>query len=280
MIITLENVNYIYNPGTVNARQALQDVTLTIREGEFIALAGSTGSGKSTLVQILNGLKVPTSGTVRYDGQVIANDRKELQKIRCRIGVVFQYPEYQLFDETVLKDVSFGPKNKGLSEQEALEKAKEALQQVGLSEETCEKSPFDLSGGEKRRAAIAGILAMDPEVLILDEPTAGLDPLGKEEILDLIRRYQEQNHSTVIMVTHNMDEAAEYASRIIVMENGSVLMDGESHEVFSHPEKLRDAGLDIPQAEQLCLSLGLEGCITLEEAVRAISEKYAHLLDQ
>lgn len=280
MIITLENVNYIYNPGTVNARQALQDVTLTIREGEFIALAGSTGSGKSTLVQILNGLKVPTSGTVRYDGQVIANDRKELQKIRCRIGVVFQYPEYQLFDETVLKDVSFGPKNKGLSEPEALEKAKEALQQVGLSEETCEKSPFDLSGGEKRRAAIAGILAMEPEVLILDEPTAGLDPLGKEEILDLIRRYQEQNHSTVIMVTHNMDEAAEYASRIIVMENGSVLMDGESHEVFSHPEKLRDAGLDIPQAEQLCLSLGLEGCITLEEAVRAISEKYAHLLDQ
>ena len=279
MIITLENVNYIYNPGTVNARQALQDVTLTIREGEFIALAGSTGSGKSTLVQILNGLKVPTSGTVRYDGQVIANDRKELQKIRCRIGVVFQYPEYQLFDETVLKDVSFGPKNKGLSEPEALEKAKEALQQVGLSEETCEKSPFDLSGGEKRRAAIAGILAMDPEVLILDEPTAGLDPLGKEEILDLIRRYQEQNHSTVIMVTHNMDEAAEYASRIIVMENGSVLMDGESHEVFSHPEKLRDAGLDIPQAEQLCLSLGLEGCITLEEAVRAISEKFAHLLD-
>ena len=277
MIITLEKVNYIYNPGTVNARQALRDVSLTIREGEFIALAGSTGSGKSTLVQILNGLKVPSSGSVSYDGSVIANDRKELQKIRCRIGVVFQYPEYQLFDETVLKDVSYGPKNKGLSEPEALEKAKEALQQVGLPEETYEKSPFDLSGGEKRRAAIAGILAMEPEVLILDEPTAGLDPLGKEEILDLVRRYQENNHSTVIMVTHNMDEAAEYASRIIVMENGSVLMDGESHEVFSHPEKLREAGLDIPQAEQLCLSLGLEGNITIEEAVQAICTKYAHL---
>ena len=275
MIITLEKVNYIYNPGTVNARQALRNVTLTIREGEFIALAGSTGSGKSTLVQILNGLKVPTSGTVSYDGCVIANDRKELQKIRCRIGVVFQYPEYQLFDETVLKDVSYGPKNKGMSEQEALEKAKIALQQVGLPEETYEKSPFDLSGGEKRRAAIAGILAMEPEVLILDEPTAGLDPLGKEEILDLVRRYQENNHSTVIMVTHNMDEAAEYASRIIVMENGSVLMDGESHEVFSHPEKLREAGLDIPQAEHLCLSLGLEGSITIEEAVHAICERYA-----
>ncbi|MBQ9029852.1 MAG: energy-coupling factor transporter ATPase [Parasporobacterium sp.] len=277
MIITLEKVNYIYNPGTVNARQALRDVNLTIREGEFIALAGSTGSGKSTLVQILNGLKVPSSGSVSYDSSVLANDRKELQKIRCRIGVVFQYPEYQLFDETVLKDVSYGPKNKGLSEPEALEKAKEALQQVGLPEETYEKSPFDLSGGEKRRAAIAGILAMEPEVLILDEPTAGLDPLGKEEILDLVRRYQENNHSTVIMVTHNMDEAAEYASRIIVMENGFVLMDGESHEVFSHPEKLREAGLDIPQAEQLCLSLGLEGNITIEEAVQAICAKYAIL---
>ena len=275
MIITLEKVNYIYNPGTVNARQALRDVTLTIREREFIALAGSTGSGKSTLVQILNGLKVPASGSVSYDGSVIANDRKELQKIRCRIGVVFQYPEYQLFDETVLKDVSYGPKNKGMSEEKALEKAKEALQQVGLPEETYEKSPFDLSGGEKRRAAIAGILAMEPEVLILDEPTAGLDPLGKEEILDLVRRYQEKNHSTIIMVTHNMDEAAEYASRIIVMENGSVLMDGESHEVFSHPEKLREAGLDIPQAEHLCLSLGLEGSITIEEAVHAICERYA-----
>ena len=277
MIIELEHVTYIYNPGTAGERQALRDINLSIQAGEFIALAGSTGSGKSTLVQLLNGLKLPSSGRILYDGQAAGNDKKELQKLRCRIGLVFQYPEYQLFDETVLKDVSFGPKNKGLSEEEAKNKAKEALAMVGLTEETFDKSPFDLSGGEKRRAAIAGILAMDPEVLILDEPTAGLDPSGKEEILNLVRHYQQESRCTVIMVTHNMDEAAEYADRIIVMQNGSVLLDGVSRDVFSRPEILVETGLDIPQAESLCLALGIGGCLTAGEAVDAIFENYGHL---
>ena len=274
MKIELCNINYIYNQGLPNENHAVQDVSFCIRDGELIALVGSTGSGKSTLIQILNGLKIPSSGTIRYDGQSVGNDKKELQKLRCRIGLVFQYPEYQLFDETVIRDVSFGPKNKGLSAGEALEKARKALQEVGLPEDSYEKSPFDLSGGEKRRAAIAGILAMEPEVLILDEPTAGLDPSGKTEILDLIRAYRNEHQAAVIMVTHNMDEAAEYADRIIVMKDGCVLMDGEPHDVFLHPDAIRDAGLDIPQAEELCLSLDIPGCITIEEAVEAVYQKY------
>ena len=275
MIIELDKVNYIYNQGLPTETYAVRDVTVRIADGEFIALVGSTGSGKSTLVQMLNGLKIPTSGTISYDGKTVGNDKKELQKLRCRIGLVFQYPEYQLFDETVEKDVSFGPKNKGLSAEEALDKARKALHEVGLTEESFEKSPFDLSGGEKRRAAIAGILAMEPEVLILDEPTAGLDPSGKTEILDLIRTYRNEHHAAIIMVTHNMDEAAEYADRIIVMKDGSVLMDGEPHEVFSHTDAIRDVGLDIPQAEELCLALDIPGCITIEEAVETIWQKYS-----
>ena len=272
MNIKLEHVSYIYSPDTAYAREALKDITLELDDGEFAALAGSTGSGKSTLVQILNGLKQPTTGKVFYDGQEIGKDKKALQNLRCRIGLVFQYPEYQLFDETVLKDVSFGPKNKGLSEEDALRKAEEALQAVGLPEDCYLKSPFDLSGGEKRRAAIAGILAMDPEVLILDEPTAGLDPVGKTQILELVQNYQKQSHGTVLMVSHNMDEVAEYADRIIVMDDGGVIMDGDPHEVFLHTDTLQNIGLEIPQAAAFCQSMDIRGPITLRETADAILE--------
>jgi len=275
MRITLENVSYIYQPGTAFERKALQDITLEIPEGGFLALTGSTGSGKSTLVQILNGLKTPTSGTVLYDGRAASHDKKALRQIRSKVGLVFQYPEYQLFDETVLKDVAFGPRNKGLSAGEALEKALAALRMVGLEEEICDKSPFDLSGGEKRRAAIAGILAMEPEFLILDEPTAGLDPAGKIQILNLLQDlHKAERITTILMVTHNMDEAAEYADRVLVMDQGQMVMDGDPHEVFSCEEKLRQIGLEVPQVTRICDELGISGCITMKEAAQAILDKY------
>lgn len=270
MQITLEQISYTYQPGTAFERCALQDISLDIPEGGFLALTGSTGSGKSTLVQILNGLKVPTSGTILYDGKEVGTDKKALRQIRCRVGLVFQYPEYQLFDETVLKDVAFGPKNKGLSAEAAQEKAKDALQKVGLSEDIYQKSPFDLSGGEKRRTAIAGVLAMEPEFLILDEPTAGLDPAGKIQILDLLKDLHQTAGTTILMVTHNMDEVAEYADRILVMDEGRLVMDGDPHEVFTHEAKLREIGLSIPQVSSICSELGIRGCITMEEAAQAI----------
>ena len=235
---------------------------------------GGTGSGKSTLVQLLNGLKQPSSGSILYDGRLVGDDKRALRQIRCRVGLVFQYPEYQLFDETVLKDVSFGPKNKGMTSEEAAQKAREALQQTGLPEELFSKSPFDLSGGEKRRAAIAGVLAMEPEVLILDEPTAGLDPAGKVRILELIRKIRKETGCTILMVTHNMDEAAEYAERILVMDEGQIILDGDPHEVFSRKEELEGIGLCLPQAAQICLDLGIRGCTTLEEAAKAIAKAY------
>ena len=274
MQIKLDKVNYTYQPGTVYEHKALFDVSLQISEGQFIALAGSTGSGKSTLVQILNGLKLPDSGTVLYDGTAIHNDKKALRQIRCRVGLVFQYPEYQLFDETVLKDVMFGPKNKGLSVAEAQEKAMEALRKVGFSEELFQKSPFDLSGGEKRKAAIAGMLAMEPEILVLDEPTAGLDPAGKIQILNLLKRIHEAGNTTILMVTHNMDEAAEYANRVMVMDAGRLIMDGDPHDIFANAGQLTEIGLSVPQVTSICQKLGISGCITQEEAAQAIMKKY------
>ena len=274
MKITLDHASYIYNPGTANERKAVDDVSLIINEGEFAALAGGTGSGKSTLVQLMNGLKLPASGNIFYNGEIIGTDKKALRELRCRIGLVFQYPEYQLFDETVLKDVSFGPRNQGYDRQEAEEKARIALEKTGLGEETFNRSPFDLSGGEKRRAAIAGIIAMEPEVLILDEPTAGLDPKGKESILMMISEYHKSKEGTVIMITHNMDEAAEYTDRIIVMEHGRVIMDGETHSIFRRADELKKAGLALPQAADLCNKLGITGAVTIDEAVDAIYRQF------
>ncbi len=271
MKINLTNVNYLYNQGTVNEKYAVRDVTLSIDKTEFIAIVGSTGSGKSTLIQLLNGLKLPTSGAITYDGINIGKDKKQLRNIRCRVGIVFQYPEYQLFDENVLKDAAFGPHNKGCSNEEALERAKKALLATGMTPESFDKSPFDLSGGEKRRVAIAGVIAMDPEILIMDEPTAGLDPKGKSEILDLINELHKDRNMTVIMVSHNMDEVAEYADRVIVMHEGQVLMDGDPHDVFANEEIIKQAGLNQPQAADFCKRLGIEGKIKIGEAAEAIA---------
>ncbi len=271
MKINLTNVNYLYNQGTVNEKYAVRDVTLSIDKTEFIAIVGSTGSGKSTLIQLLNGLKLPTSGAITYDGINIGKDKKQLRNIRCRVGIVFQYPEYQLFDENVLKDAAFGPHNKGCSNEEALERAKKALLATGMTPESFDKSPFDLSGGEKRRVAIAGVIAMDPEILIMDEPTAGLDPKGKSEILDLINELHKDRNMTVIMVSHNMDEVAEYADRVIVMHEGQVMMDGDPHDVFANEEIIKQAGLNQPQAADFCKRLGIEGKIKIGEAAEAIA---------
>ncbi len=271
MKINLTNVNYLYNQGTISEKNAVRDVTLSIEKPEFIAIVGSTGSGKSTLIQLLNGLKLPTSGMITYDGVNIGKDKKQLRDIRCKVGIVFQYPEYQLFDENVLKDAAFGPHNKGCSNDEAIEKAKNALLATGMTEESFDKSPFDLSGGEKRRVAIAGVIAMDPEILIMDEPTAGLDPKGKSEILDLINELHKARNMTVIMVSHNMDEVAEYADRVIVMHEGQILMDGDPHDVFANEEIIKQAGLNQPQAADFCKKLGIDGPIKINEAADAIA---------
>ena len=280
MIIQFDHVSYIYNPDTAMRVTAVNDVSLTLGSGEMTAIIGSTGSGKSTLIQMINGLLKPTSGTVSYDGNVIFTENKEtkeqkkkIREIRCRVGLVFQYPEHQLFDETVLKDVCYGPKNQGLEEEEQIRRAKKALAEVGMGEELYEKSPFELSGGQKRRAAIAGVLAMEPEVLILDEPSAGLDPLGKTEILELLKNYQKQKQAAVILVSHSMEEVAQYADRVIAMQKGKVILDGPVHEVFSHREELEAMGLGVPEVQSFAERLGIHGAITVEEVCSAIMEK-------
>ena len=277
MIIQLDHVNYIYNPDTVEKVTAVNDVCLELGGEGLTAIIGSTGSGKSTLIQMLNGLIKPTSGRITYDGETIYTEGKEtktqkkaLQKLRCRVGLVFQYPEYQLFDETVLKDVCFGPKNQGFSQEEAEKKARKALKDVGMPEELFEKSPFDLSGGEKRRAAIAGVLAMEPEILILDEPTAGLDPHGKTEVLELLKKIQRENNTAVILVSHSMEEVAQYADRVIAMHKSHVILDGPTHEVFSHREELEKIGLGVPEVQSFAEELGIQGAITVDEVCREI----------
>lgn len=277
MNIKLDNVNYIYNPGSPEEVKAVSDVNLEIGEDSFICIIGSTGSGKSTLIQMLNGLLVPTSGTVAYDGvpiykegKLTKEEKKELRNLRCHVGLVFQYPEYQLFEETVLKDVCFGPKNLGLSEKDAEAKAREALLAVGVPERLFSKSPFELSGGEKRRVAIAGVLAMNPDVIILDEPTAGLDPAGKIEILELLKKYQQEKHITVTLVSHSMEEVAKYAKRVIAMHKSKVVLDGTTKEVFKHRKELEDIGLGVPEVYEFTESLGLEGALTVEEACSKI----------
>ena len=259
MPIEIKHLDHIYMPGSPFETKALDDVTLTIGDGEFVGLIGHTGSGKSTLVQHLNGLMKPDNGSVIDDGMDVSDKNTDLREIRRRVGLVFQYPEHQLFEETVRKDVSFGPRNLGCSEQEIEERVVKACHQVGLSDEKLDMSPFDLSGGNKRRVAIAGVLAMRPRVLVLDEPTAGLDPRGRNELLELIRGLHEEDGNTIVMVSHSMDDISALAQRIIVMNEGRVAMDGTPREVFAHPQELVDMHLGVPAAAQLAMELRKRG---------------------
>ena len=247
MSIKLEHLNYIYSPGTAYEKQALKDICLEIPHGEFVGIIGHTGSGKSTLIQHLNGLIRATSGTIYYNGEDIYKEGYDMKKLRSQVGLVFQYPEHQLFEVDVLSDVCFGPKNQGFSPEECEEKAREALKLVGLKEKYYKSSPFELSGGQKRRAAIAGVLAMDPNVLVLDEPTAGLDPKGRDEILDQIAYLHQQRDMTVILVSHSMEDIAKYADRLIVMNKGQVLYNDRPKMVFSHYQELEQIGLAAPR---------------------------------
>ncbi|MCI5568651.1 MAG: energy-coupling factor transporter ATPase [Lachnospiraceae bacterium] len=276
MSIKLENVSYIYEKNSAYSTEALKDVSLEINDGEFIGMIGHTGSGKSTLIQLFNALLRPSSGTILYDGKDIwANDFNR-REFRFNVGLVFQYPEYQLFETTVLKDVCFGPKNKGLSEDECIVRAKEALKAVGMPEEFYSRSPLEMSGGQKRRAAIAGVLAMDPKVLILDEPCAGLDPRGKRDILDMLSVLRKDKGMTIILVSHSMEDVAGYADRLIVMSNGTKAYDGTVKEVFSKYKELEKIGLAAPQVTYVMNGLKSRGldvdtsAVTIEEAKQSI----------
>lgn len=276
MSLKLEHVTYTYNPGTAYEMHALKDISLEIPAGQFLGIIGHTGSGKSTLIQHFNGLMRPTSGVVSYKEENIWQEEYSLKRLRSQVGLVFQYPEHQLFEADVLSDVCFGPKNQGLSNKEAEKKAIEALQQVGLKEKYYKSSPFELSGGQKRRVAIAGVLAMEPEVLILDEPTAGLDPKGRDEILDQIAYLHEQRKITVILVSHSMEDIARYVDRILVMNKGEKAFDGTPKEVFAHYKELEQIGLAAPQITYIMNELQEAGlpcdrsAITVEEAKASI----------
>ena len=254
-ILEVKNLTYIYSAGTPFEHKALDDISFSVERGEFIGIIGHTGSGKSTLMQQLNGLLKPTSGTVLLDGQDIWSDKKLTRQARFRVGLVFQYPEYQLFEETVYKDIAFGPKNMGLSPEEVDRRVREAAGFVGLTEQQLEVSPFDLSGGQKRRVAIAGVIAMEQEVLILDEPTAGLDPVGRSEILGKIQSYRKAKNATIMMVSHSMEDVARLTDRLLVMNGSKLAMDAPPAQVFTHAEELTQMGLNIPQVTQVFLEL-------------------------
>ncbi len=270
-IIRVENLTHTYGVDTPFCRSAVQGMNLEIRKGEFLGIIGHTGSGKSTLIQHLNGLLKPTSGTIYLNGRDIWADPKKIREVRFKVGLVFQYPEYQLFEETCYKDIAFGPKNMGLKSDEIDRRVRSAAAFAGLSEELLEKSPFDLSGGQKRRVAIAGVIAMDPEVLILDEPSAGLDPKGRRDLLRNIREYHEQRGTTVVMVSHSMDEVAENVDRIIVLSQAGVVMSGTPREVFSRAQELVDVGLNVPQVTQIALELRRRG-VEIDEAVYTVAD--------
>ena len=276
MAIKLEHLDYVYGSGTAFEKRALKDVDLEIPDGQFVGIIGHTGSGKSTLIQHLNGLMRATSGQIYYNGENIYADGYDMRKLRSQVGVVFQYPEHQLFEVDVLSDVCFGPKNQGLSGDAMTERAKEALQQVRLDESYYKKSPFELSGGQKRRVAIAGILAMHPQVLVLDEPTAGLDPKGRDEILDLVAALHREQRITVILVSHSMEDVANYVDRIVVMNKGSVFLDDIPSKVFAHYKELETVGLAAPQVTYVMQALKAAGwdidtsATTIEEAKKAI----------
>lgn len=278
MSIKIEHLNYIYSRGTAYEKQALKDICLEIPHGEFVGIIGHTGSGKSTLIQHLNGLIKATEGTILYNGEDIYGEHYNMKELRSQVGLVFQYPEHQLFEVDVLSDVCFGPKNQGLSKEECEQRAREALKLVGLKEKYYPSSPFELSGGQKRRAAIAGVLAMRPKVLILDEPTAGLDPKGRDEILDQIAYLHKNTDMTVILVSHSMEDIAKYADRIIVMNQGQVMYNGTPKEVFAHYKELEAVGLAAPQVTYIMHELAERGldvelfATTVAEAADSIME--------
>lgn len=279
-ILETKRLTFVYSPGTAYAKVACDHVDLTLYEGEFLGVIGHTGSGKSTLIQQLNGLLRPTEGQVLLRGKDIWAEPKKIRAVRFQVGMVFQYPEYQLFEETVMKDICFGPKNQGLSDEEALERAREAAYFVDLKEELWEKSPFELSGGEKRRAAIAGVLAMDPDVLILDEPAAGLDPKGRDKLLSQIRRYHKARGNTVLLVSHSMEDIARVADRVLVMNGGKMAMLDETPNVFARGEELEKMGLMVPQVTRMMARLKQLGYpvrgdeLTVEQAVEELSALY------
>lgn len=250
-VLETENLTYIYGPGTPFQTTALDNVSVGIEAGELLAIIGHTGSGKSTLIQHFNGILSPTAGRVLLDGKDIWSDKKNIRSVRFRVGLCFQYPEYQLFEETVYKDIAFGPRNMGLGNTEIDERVREAAEYVGLKQMHLDASPFDLSGGEKRRAAIAGVIAMRPEILILDEPTAGLDPAGRDAILNLVKNYREQTGATVIVVSHSMEDVAKIATKVMVVHDAGVAMYGTVEEVFSRAEELVQMGLNVPQITQV-----------------------------
>ena len=276
MSIALEHINYVYSPGTAYEKQALKDVCLEIPQGQFVGIIGHTGSGKSTLIQHLNGLTRATSGRILYEGKDIYEEGFDMRWLRSQVGLVFQYPEHQLFEVDVLSDVCFGPKNQGLSQEECEERAKEALELGGFPEKYYRQSPFELSGGQKRRVAIAGVLAMRPKVLVLDEPTAGLDPKGRDEILDQVERLHKETGMTVILVSHSMEDVARYVERIIVMNRGEKMLDGTPREVFRHYKELEKVGLAAPQVTYVMHDLKERGfdlspdATTIEEAANEI----------
>lgn len=280
MSIALEHVNYIYSPGTAYEKRALNDISLEIGQGQFVGIIGHTGSGKSTLIQHLNGLMKATSGDILYDGQSIYAEGYDMRKLRSQVGLVFQYPEHQLFEVDVISDVCFGPKNQGLSEEESEKNAREALELVGFPEKYYKQSPFELSGGQKRRVAIAGVLAMKPKVLILDEPTAGLDPKGRDEILDQIAKLHKETGMTVVLVSHSMEDVARYVDRIIVMNKGEKMLDSTPKEVFRHYKELEDVGLAAPQVTYVMHDLKDRGfdvspdATTIEEAADEIMRSF------
>lgn len=277
MSIILDHVNHIYEAGTAMEYAALKDINLVIPDGQFIGLIGHTGSGKSTLVQHLNGLLKPTSGSVYYNGADIHDDNYNKKELRSKVGLVFQYPEHQLFEIDVFSDVCFGPKNLGLEKKEVELRAYAALKQVGLEDEYFYQSPFDLSGGQKRRVAIAGVLAMKPEVLILDEPTAGLDPKGRDEILDQIAKLREETGMTVILVSHSMEDVAKYVERIIVMNRGQVMLDDVPREVFRHYKELEQVGLAAPQVTYIMQALK-QGGLNVDTDITTIDEAKTAIL--
>ena len=265
-VLSVQNLSHTYSMGTPFEKTAIHDINLEIRQGESICLLGHTGSGKSTFVQHLNALLQPTEGTILLDGENINKDKISRRDVKRRVGLVFQYPEYQLFEETVSADIAFGPKNMKLSPEEIDERVREAAGFAGVSETLFERSPLELSGGQKRRIAIAGVIAMRPEILILDEPTAGLDPAGSRQIMENIHDYQHQTGATVIIVSHNMDDAARYSKRLLVFDHGTVRMDGTPEEVFTRAEELTEIGLNVPKATELAEALRRRG-INLEGAI-------------